>query len=283
MTEQSELISDGDPVANGGAGAEKVEQGSKKGPAPTKRLPTPRIAYAKQLDLLRAYAAASGQGAKPVENKDVADIVGMTAATVSLANPFFADLALLVRQNGGYIPDKTVVSFSRVYQWDPEKAGVELAPRLRESWFGDLLLKRLEYGPMSEADALTLLGTEAEAGPAYRGQIQTLLDFLQTAGLIGCEGGQVSAIRGAAMPEPEVTERTAEPAPEHKKTAMAPDPPPAAPGRSGLPLLIQGLLEQLPTTDTWSRAEANKWLELARLTFDVVYKIPDDPKGGDSD
>jgi hypothetical protein len=46
-----------------------------------------------------------------------------------------------------------------------------------------------------------------------------------------------------------------------------------------MPLLVQGLLEQLPTEGEWSRAQADRWLEVARQIFDVAYKI-DAPTSG---
>src|SRR5579863_8993712 len=64
---------------------------------PTKFLPTDRITFSRQLDILRAWAAASGPLGKAVANNDVADIVKMQASTVSLANAFFASVGLLTR------------------------------------------------------------------------------------------------------------------------------------------------------------------------------------------
>ena len=252
---------------------------SGKGTAPTKRLPTSRIAFPKQLDLLRAWVAASDQGIKAVDNADVARIARMASATISLANSFFADVGFLVRGGGGYTPDKTVIAFSRVHQWDAEKAGSELASLLRNTWFGELLLPRLQFAPMSEDDALIALGNEAGAGPAYRPQVRTLLDYLETAFLIVRENGQVRRGGGLPVSTPPTSPKTPTGAGEREDKAAGMPPQPsggltqAAPAPR-LPLLVQGLLEQLPTSGSWNRREADDWLELARLTFNVVYKIP---------
>src|SRR2546421_437888 len=62
---------------------------------PKKVLPTDRIAFDKQLDVLRAYVIESHEGERPATNQQIADRVGMTHSTVSLANPFFADIGLI--------------------------------------------------------------------------------------------------------------------------------------------------------------------------------------------
>src|SRR5262245_57681055 len=78
---------------------------------PNKYLPTPRITFSKQLDILRAWAAASGPTGKVATNDGVAEIVKMQPSTVSLANPFLASSGLLVKTDGGYIPCPEVMSF----------------------------------------------------------------------------------------------------------------------------------------------------------------------------
>src|SRR5437879_2468995 len=72
----------------------KPERKPKPGPKPagerpTKYLPTPRITFNKQLDILRAWAAASGPTGRVASNGAVAEIVKMQPSTVSLAKPFF--------------------------------------------------------------------------------------------------------------------------------------------------------------------------------------------------
>src|SRR5713226_1869098 len=52
---------------------------------PTKYLPTDRIAFTRQLDILRGWAAASGPNNKIVSNNDVAEIVKMQGSTVSMS------------------------------------------------------------------------------------------------------------------------------------------------------------------------------------------------------
>ncbi|MGH9555713.1 MAG: hypothetical protein ACRD2Y_07810, partial [Terriglobales bacterium] len=69
---------------------------SKATARPTKILPTDRITFTRQLDILRAWAAISGPMGKIATNNAVADVVKMQASTVSMANAFLNSVGLLV-------------------------------------------------------------------------------------------------------------------------------------------------------------------------------------------
>ena len=47
------------------------------------------------------------------------------------------------------------------------------------------------------------------------------------------------------------------------------------PAKGPIPLLLQGLVEQLPTDRQWTRAEARLWLAAAERIFDVLYDFVD--------
>src|SRR4029077_11166957 len=79
---------------------------------PTKTLPTERITFSKQLDLLRAYAAVYATTTNPVTNNAVGEIVKRSPSTVRLATAFYADTALMTRAaEGGYVPSGDVMSY----------------------------------------------------------------------------------------------------------------------------------------------------------------------------
>ena len=182
---------------------------SPKRTRPKKTLPTDRIAFPKQLDILRAHAVLSNEGEKVATNIAVGDFVKMSHGTVSLANPFFADVGFLIKSNGSYLPSREVIEFNRAYQWEDEEAAHKLAPRLRDSWFGRSILKRLSFRPtMDEEEALRQLAEEASAGPGYRSNVVLLLAFLEAGGLIERDGSQVRlADRSPASQQPTTSER----------------------------------------------------------------------------
>ncbi len=158
---------------------------------PTKSLPTDRITFSKQLDLLRAYAAASGQNGKVVTNEEVADIVDMSSSTVSMANAFFKDAGFLRQGEGGYLPSPEVVAFNHAHQWNPDTASHKLSPLLRESWFAKAVMPKLAFRPLDEGETVATLSEAASAGPDYRGQLRLLLDYLEAAALIQRDGNLI--------------------------------------------------------------------------------------------
>jgi hypothetical protein len=157
-------------------------------PKPTQILPTDRFIFNKQLNVLRAYGVASSFGSKPTRINDVANIVKMTASTVSMANPFFIDIGLLLKSGMGYVPAPEVIAFARAYEWNPEAAAHKLAPLLEQTWFAQELLPRLTFGQMDESGAVADLAHTAGAGPEYRNQIRILIDYLEAGGLVQRDG-----------------------------------------------------------------------------------------------
>jgi len=171
---------------------------------PTKVLPTERIAFGKQLDLLRAYAAASGTAGKPVTNKEVADFMKMADTTASTANTFFCALGFLQRTENGFVPNADVTNFSRAWDWKPENASHELAPSVRASWFGELLLPKLAFGPIEEDEALARLAQASAAGPEHRNPLRLCLDYMEAANLIVRDGSIIRLNRNAPQSQPEI-------------------------------------------------------------------------------
>ncbi len=239
-----------------------------------KILPTPRIAFGKQLDLLRAYAAASGPEKQPVGLAAVAPYVGLSKSTISLANPFFADNGFLERIGNGFLPSPEVLNFAQAYEWDAEGASRELGPVMERSWFGDTLLPRLGFAALSEKEALRIIDAAAEAGPKYEPQLRIILDYLEAGGLIERDDGKVRTAprHEHSQSKPPTDDEATKDAERQSKVS-----PVVSEGSRSLPLLIQGLLQELPRESAWDRQAAARWLDLARMTFELVYGLDDIP------
>ncbi len=180
---------------------------------PTRTLPTPRISFPKQLEILRAWAIAAPNG-KPATNQQVAEIVGLRADTVTLANTFFADTKLLQRADGGYVPSDVTLAYHQACEWTPETAAHKLAPALREAWFGNALLPTLQLRSLGDTEAMAKLASEAGASKEHRPQLVMILDYLEAGGLVVREAGQIriSNPTGSVSPPTELPpERSAEP------------------------------------------------------------------------
>lgn len=189
------------------------QQATKRGRVrPSQVLPTARISFAKQIDLLRAWAAAGGHDADSVTAASVARIAKMHPGTVMLANPFFSRVGFLIRSGQGFIPSSDVLSFSQAYQWNPDTAALKLAPALRKSWFTNALLPKLGYSSLSENQSIEILAQEAGAGKEYRPQLRMILEFLAVAGLIKREGNAIFPIK----------EIHGEQSPPHERASVSP-------------------------------------------------------------
>jgi hypothetical protein len=91
------------------------------------------------------------------------------------------------------------------------------------TWFGEALVTKLQFGPMSKMDALMRLGELANAGRGYEGQLGTLIEYMEETGLVRLDGDQLRLIRGETEPveEPRTTpEPEPRPEPQRKPTSV---------------------------------------------------------------
>lgn len=238
---------------------------------PREQLPTTRIAFPQQLNILRAYAAASGPTHKAVGNDEVADIVQLSKTTVPLANPFFSSIGLIEKAEGKrYIPADEVFKFFEVFGWGGEhedSAAHELAPLISEAWFAKALLPKVAFGSISSSEALQTLARAAGVQPDNR-QLRFLLEFLTATGLIEVNGDQIQG--GRASSSKSTGKEPSVPAPE--TDPPTPQTAPVASPHGSLPMLVQGLIDKLPDeSDGWNVQAAKRWLDLAEATFPMAY------------
>jgi len=168
---------------------------------PTKRLPTTRIKFSKQLDVIRAYGIKSVSGTRPASYKDAAEVTGIHFNTVSLMVGFLVENAFLERVGGDTVPTRAVLDFAQAYNWAAETAPRKLAPIVRNSWFGELLLTKLAFRSMTEAEAIAELGGAISAGTEYKPAIGMLVDYAVATGLVRRDGNQLSLGDAATSPE----------------------------------------------------------------------------------
>jgi hypothetical protein len=183
-------------------------------PKPDKILPTERITVARQLDILRGYAAASNNGAKPAPVNEVATIMGMALSTVSLANAFLASIGLIIRSDAGsYTPAAEVIAFVKAWEWDKETASYKLGPLLLNAWFGKALFPRLQFNPIEEETAITILAEACSAVPEYKKELRMILDFMVAGGVVKREGNMIKL---ASATTPELAPTIAKPEPSQQ-------------------------------------------------------------------
>lgn len=209
---------------------------------PNKTLPSDRISFAKQLDVLRAYVAASAGGTRPCSLSEVAAVVRFNPNTVSLANPFYTSIGLIQRTEGGFLPNADVLSFQQAYEWDAETAPQKLAPTLREQWFFEALSPRLSFGALDEDAAIAILAENSGSGPEYKTNLRLLLEYLSVAALIIRDGGQVKPSRTV---QPKPVPNNPEGSDSHHSPRMSPPAPKGASGKIQINVSIDVDMTQL--------------------------------------
>jgi hypothetical protein len=186
---------------------EAVDANRPKRLKPTKPLPTDRISFQKQLDIMRAYAVAYATSARAVGYAEVASIVNVAAGTIALALPFWTDIGLMERSDNAHTPSANVMAFNRGHEWNAETAAHKLAPTFRDSWVGKTLLPRLTFRAMDEKEALEILADAVAASQDYKTQVRMLIEYLVAVGLVERDGTLLRATKGEANPEVEREER----------------------------------------------------------------------------
>lgn len=180
----------------------------RRGKSPlTKNLPTDRIAFDKQISILRAFAAAySANGGKPVTTDEAGDVLTpkFSGLTVTQVIAFFTDVGLLARSDkGGYIPSAEVLEFNKACQWDELEAKAKLRSIFEGTWFYRSLAPRLELAPQSKTNCLAILAGESKAEPEHKARLQNLINFLEYAGIVSLIGDTVSVLRPSRIsPQP---------------------------------------------------------------------------------
>jgi len=197
---------------------------------PVKVVPTERLNIAKQLDIVRAYAAASISG-KPVTNADVGAIVNLKPETVALGNTFFVDIGFLTKaeSGNGFLPSAEVIAFQRAHEWNPETAAHKLAPKIGASWFAIALMPRLAFRALEDDEALEVLADTAAAGPDYKPNLKLCIEYLVATGLMQRDGTMLKAVKStaAAFPSSNGGDQQPKPPQPREPTTMMPTPPTA--------------------------------------------------------
>lgn len=161
-------------------------------PDPIKALPTDRLTHTKQVEALKAWAIRGANG-RPVTNSEIADLTKFNASTIAYNNAFFGECQLITKGGNGHTASPELIEYGRAVGFDDEKAGHKLANLFRKTWFGELIMPKVLYRPITEKEAITDLGIACRANKQkHEVRLRLLLDYLQFAGLVIRDGGMVS-------------------------------------------------------------------------------------------
>jgi hypothetical protein len=198
------------PVENGNGINQGAETTKAKRTQPSKTLPSDRLAPAKQLAALRAFAAAyESNGGKPVTNGAAGSIIGMSGTTVVVTNAFFSDIKLLVRQKEGvaFVPAAEALAYYKAYERDKVTAAGKLRSAFERGWFAEALVPRLKFRPYDVREALAVLAEASGVGKEdYEDRLANLLELMLQVGLVSSDGGLIKAAEQPAVVESVRTE-----------------------------------------------------------------------------
>jgi hypothetical protein len=170
----------------------------------TKTLPTDRIAFERQVEILRAYAACyESNGGKPVSNAQAGDTLKPTfsASTLGVAVPFFVDNSFISRVEGDFVPSPELVAYNQAVALNVAEAKRKIRPLIENTWFCRLLAPRLRLSPQSINDCIGILAIEAKAEKEHLPRIEPLIKFLELAGIVAISGTSVSFIPTTDQPQ----------------------------------------------------------------------------------
>lgn len=237
-----------------------------------KSLPTDRVAFQKQMDILRAIVVASGHDRNPVSNDAVAKVINIHANSISNCNPFFLESGLLTRHKMQNIPCDEVFAYAERHEWDSDKAAHKLAPVLRKAWFCSALVPKLSFRPLPVEEAIGFLAEESGATKGHKDQLLMIIEYMKAVGIVTVDGGVISLVKNSSEESPQkdsgaqAEQKDEVPAPK-VKAAISED------GGRELHPFITGLLKTLPEPETeWTIAGRIKWLQTASGIFGLIYK-----------
>jgi hypothetical protein len=192
LTSMEETIKSQQPtVANGDDGKAKRERSTL-----TKVLPTDRIQFDRQVEILKAYAAIyEANGGNPVTNDEAGDTLTpkFSGSTLTQAVPFFTDIGLIERVEGGkFVPGRELLAYNKARQWSEAEAREKLRPLFEKTWFYKCLIPRLQLAPQPVENCLAVFSEESKAQKDYEPRLKALIDFLVLAGVVSVADGVIS-------------------------------------------------------------------------------------------
>lgn len=143
-------------------------------------LPTDRLSFEKQIDVLRAIARLSGRERRAVTAEQLSEAMGMKGNTAGLSNRFFVESNLVeFIGRGSYTASGALLDYHRHLSVDPQDlvgAVRCLVPAIQQSWYWQVIEPMLDGGLPERMALLSLSG--AAGATEHTAQLQIVLQFL---------------------------------------------------------------------------------------------------------
>jgi hypothetical protein len=181
-----------DPPGSGGANPPSSGSSAKSQKQRADRsLPTDRLNFDKQVEVLRAIAQMSGNGRRPVTAEDLSAAIGLKGNTGGLSNKFFRDSGWVESAGRGmYAATDPLLEYHRHLNVDAQDllgARRYLAAASQASWYWETLEPLLDEGGARQTMILHAL-SKAAGAYEHTPQLLLVLAWLEWLGLVRREG-----------------------------------------------------------------------------------------------
>ncbi|MBX3744133.1 MAG: hypothetical protein KF833_02385 [Verrucomicrobiae bacterium] len=168
----------------------------------TRTIPTDRVTFPRQCEIIRAHAAAYEAEGAPVVVEALTKFADMTPGTISMGNAFLLDVGIIRKEGRKFLPSDELMAMHRMYGIDESRAWSKLAPLFERSWFGQRLIPLLKFKPMTEDEAVHELAEVSTAEAGHLPQLRVIVEYLILVGLIVRQGGQLKLKNPTTTSEP---------------------------------------------------------------------------------
>lgn len=162
---------------------------------PERPIPTDRLKFDNQVEVLKQVASMSGNNRKGVDAETMSAAINLRGGTGGLNSRFFrASGWFEAVGRGEYTASDGLLQYWRHINVDPDDhqaATAGMRSEVKRSWFWDVVGPMLENGhPVREKAILLQLATSANATD-HRAQLETIVDWLVWVGLVRRDGESV--------------------------------------------------------------------------------------------
>lgn len=185
-------------TTDGRGGQPPTQTGRSQKQRAEKALPTDRLSFDKQVEVLSAIAQFSGPHKKPVTAEDLSTAIGLKGLTGGLSNRFFYESGLIDRTGRGeYVATDALLGYHQHITYDPDDADgarANLRPAIKGSWYwAEVIEPMLHSGGLRQHMLLVALGKAAGA-TSHKPQLEMIISWLEWVGLVSRDGEMVYAV-----------------------------------------------------------------------------------------
>lgn len=173
---------------------------------PERPIPTDRLRFDNQLEVLRSVASMSGNNRRGVDAETMSAAIGLKGGTGGLNSRFFRAAHWFESVGRGeYTASEGLLAYWRHINVDPEDAyGATATMRgeVRRSWFWETISPMLESGQPVRERALLLQLANAAGTTDHTTQLETIIEWLAWVGLVERDGDMVRLAGAGPVDEP---------------------------------------------------------------------------------